>query len=187
MADDRPVPDRPVPDRPGAPGADGGFSGGRSGNHGMTWVALALLLLMVVVVGWRLFDFWDSRQPPSGVDTQQATVVGFEELGPSRAGQKSTEYSSIVFELPDGEQASALYELRRLGDVEKGDEITVYEQGGEWRTTVERAWGSTLLWALGMVALLAMVAGWFRVRSRAKKARIARLTRVSGFGGDVAG
>src|SRR6478735_5669858 len=149
MADDRPVPDRPVPDRPGAPGADGGFSGGRSGNHGMTWVALALLLLMVVVVGWRLFDFWDSRQPPAGVDTQQATVV--------------------VFELPDGEQASALYELRRLGDVEKGDEITVYEQGGEWRTTVERAWGSTLLWALGMVALLAMVAGWFRVRSRAKK------------------
>ena len=25
------------------------------------------------------------------------------------------------------------------------------------------------LWALGMVALLAMVVGWFRVRSRAKK------------------
>jgi hypothetical protein len=95
--------------------------------------------------------------------------VGFEELGPSRAGQKSTEYSSVVFELPGGEQASALYELRRLGDVEKGDEITVYEQGGEWRTTVERAWGSTLLWALGMVALLAMVVGWFRVRSRAKR------------------
>jgi energy-coupling factor transporter ATP-binding protein EcfA2 len=105
----------------------------------------------------------------AGVDTQQATVVGFEELGPSRAGQKSTEYSSVVFELPDGEKASALYELRRLGDVEKGDEITVYEQGGEWRTTVERAWGSTLLWALGMVALLAMIVGWFRVRSRAKK------------------
>ena len=157
--------DRPVPDRP----ADGGFSGGPSNNHGMTWVALALLLLMVVVVGWRLFDSWDSRRPPSGVDTQQATVVGFEELGPSRAGQESTEYSSIVFELPGGEQASALYELRRLGDVEKGDEITVYEQGGEWRTTVERAWGSTLGWALGMVALLAMVTGWFRVRSRAKR------------------
>jgi hypothetical protein len=169
MADERPVPERPVPDRPGAPGAEGGFSGGRSSNHGMTWIALVLLLVMVVVVGWRLFDFWDSRQPPSGVETQQATVVGFEELGPSRAGQKSTEYSSVVFELPDGEQASALYELRRLGDVEKGDEITVYEQGGEWRTTVERAWGSTLLWALGMVALLAMVVGWFRVRSRAKK------------------
>ena len=135
----------------------------------MTWVALALLLLMVVVVGWRLFDSWDSRRPPSGVDTQQATVVGFEELGPSRAGQASSEYSSIVFELPGGEQASALYELRRLGDVEKGDEITVYEQGGEWRTTVERAWGSTLGWALGMVALHAMVTGWFRVRSRAKR------------------
>lgn len=170
MADERPVPDRPVPDRPGAPGSEGGFSGGSSSNHGMTWIALVLLLVMVVVVGWRLFDFWDSRQPPSGVETQQATVLGFEELGPSRAGQKSTEYSSVVFELPDGEQASALYELRRLGDVEKGDEITVYEQGGEWRTTVERAWGSTVLWALGLVALLAMVVGWFRVRARAKKA-----------------
>ena len=168
MADDRPVPERPVPDRPGAEG--GGFSGGAArDNHGMTWVALVLLLVMVVVVGWRLYDFWDSRQPPSGVQTQQATVLGFEELGPSRAGSKSTEYTSVVFELPDGEQASALYELRRLGDVEKGDEITVYQQGGEWRTTAERAWGSTLGWALGLVALLAMIVGWFRVRSRAKR------------------
>jgi hypothetical protein len=158
--------ERPVPDRPGAPEA-----GGSSGDHGMTWVALVLLLVMLVVVGWRLLDFWDSRQPPSGVETQQATVVGFEELGPSRAGQQSTEYTSVVFDLPDGEQASALYELRRLGDVEQGDEITVYQQGGEWRTTVERAWGSTLAWAVGFVALLAMVVGWFRVRARAKRAR----------------
>jgi hypothetical protein len=135
----------------------------------MTWVALVLLLVMVVVVGWRLFDFWDSRQPPSGVETQQATVVGFEELGRSRAGQRSAEYASVVFELPGGEQASALYELRRLGDVEKGDEITVYEHGGEWRTTVERAWGSTLGWAAAMVVLLALVVGWFRVRSRARR------------------
>ncbi|MBC2931995.1 hypothetical protein [Nocardioides sp. zg-1228] len=168
MADERPVPERPVPDRPGAEG--GGFSGGAArDNHGMTWVALVLLLVMVVVVGWRLYDFWDSRQPPSSVQTQQATVLGFEDLGPSRAGQRSTEYTSVVFELPDGEQASALYELRRLGDVGKGDEITVYQQGGEWRTTAERAWGSTLGWALGLVALLAMVVGWFRVRSRAKR------------------
>ncbi|MCY4728283.1 hypothetical protein NYO98_18530 [Nocardioides sp. STR2] len=158
--------ERPVPDRPGAAEA-----GGTSGDHGMTWVALVLLLVMLVVVGWRLLDFWDSRQPPSGVETQQATVVGFEELGPSRAGQRSTEYTSVVFDLPDGEQASALYELRRLGDVEKGDEITVYQQGGEWRTTGERAWGSTLAWAVGFVALLAMVVGWFRVRARAKRAR----------------
>jgi hypothetical protein len=162
--------ERPVPERPGTPEA-GGSSGGASGSHGMTWIALVLLLVMLVVVGWRLFDFWDSRQPPSGVETQQATVAGFEELGPSRAGQRSTEYSSVVFDLPDGEQASALYELRRLGDVEKGDEITVYQQGGEWRTTVERAWGSTLAWAVGFVALLAMVVGWFRVRARAKRAR----------------
>jgi hypothetical protein len=167
MADDRPVPERPVPDRSGAPG--GGFSGPSKDSYGMTWVALALLLVMIVVVGWRLFDFWDSRQPPSGVQTQEATVVGFEELGRSRAGQKSAEYSSVVFELPDGEQASALYELRRLGDVEAGDEITVYEQDGEWRTTAERAWGSQVGWALGLVALLAMVVGWFRVRSRARR------------------
>ena len=167
MADD--VPDRPVPDRPGSSGAGGGFSGGASSGHGMTWISLVLLLVMVVVVGWRLFDSWDSRQPPSGVETQQATVVGFEELGTSRAGQRSTEFTSVVFELPDGEQASALYELRSLGDVEKGDEITVYEQGGEWRTTSERAWGSTLGWALGMVALLVLIAGWFRVRWRAER------------------
>jgi hypothetical protein len=135
----------------------------------MTWVALVALLLMVVVVGWRLFDFWDSRQPPSGVTTQEATVQGFEALGASRAGSKSAEYSSVVFELPDGTQASALYELRRLGDYEKGDTITVYEEGGEWRTTAEKAWGGTVAWALGMVALLVMIAAWFRVRSRAKK------------------
>jgi hypothetical protein len=135
----------------------------------MTWVALVLLLVMVVVVGWRLFDFWDSRQPPSGVQTQEATVLGFEELGASRAGSKSAEYSSVVFELPDGTQASALYELRRLGDLEKGDAITVYEQDGEWRTTAEKAWGSIVGWALGLLALLAMIVGWFRVRSRAKE------------------
>jgi len=154
---DRPVPDRPGPDR----------SSGSTDGYGMTWVALALLLVMVVVVGWRLYDFWDSRQPPSGVSTQEATVLGFEELGRSRAGSKAPEYSSVVFELPDGEQASALYELRRLGDVEKGDSITVYEQGGQWRTTAEKAWGSTVGWGLGMVALLVMIVGWFRVRSTA--------------------
>ena len=163
MPDDQ-ISDRPVPDRSGAPG--GGFSGGASNNYGMTWVALVALLFMVVVVGWRLFDFWDSRQPPSGVSTQEATVLGFEELGPSRAGSKSPEYSSVAFELPDGTQASALYELRRLGDYEKGDTITVYEDGGEWRTTAEKAWGGTVGWGLAMVALLVMIAAWFRVRSK---------------------
>jgi hypothetical protein len=170
MADDRPVPDRPVPDRSGGPG-EGFSSTGARDSYGMTWVALALLLLMVVVVGWRLFDFWDSRQPPSGVQTQEATVLGFEELGASRPGQQASEYSSVFFELPDGEQASALYELRVLGDVEKGDTITVYEQGDEWRTTSEKAWGSTIGWGLGLVALLVMVAGWIRVRSRVTRGR----------------
>jgi hypothetical protein len=171
MADDqtphRPVPDRPVPDRGGAPG--GGFSGGSSNTYGMTWIALAALVFMVLVVGWRLFDFWDSRQPPSGVATQEATVLGFEELGPSRAGSRAAEYSSVVFELPGGEQESALYELRRIGDLEKGDAITVYEEDGEWRTTTEKAWGGTIGWALGMVALLAMIAAWFRVRLKVRK------------------
>ena len=167
MADDRPVPDRPVPDRSGPPG--GGFSGGPSNNYGMTWVALVALLVMVLVVGWRLFDFWDSRQPASGTSTQEATVLGFEELGPSRAGSKSPEYSSVVFELPDGTRASALYELRRVGDYEKGDPITVYEDGDQWRTTAEKAWGGTVGWALAMVALLVMVAAWFRVRWKVKR------------------
>ncbi len=96
-------------------------------------------------------------------------MLGFAELGPSRAGSTSAEYSSVAFELPDGRQATALYELRRLGDVEKGDTITVYEQGGEWRTTAEKAWGSTVGWGLGLVVLLVMIAGWFRVRARARK------------------
>lgn len=161
---DRPVPERPVPDRPGPDRPPES-----SDSHGMTWIALVLLLVMVVVVGWRLYDFWDSRQPPSGAQTQEATVLGFAELGPSRAGSTSAEYSSVAFELPDGRQATALYELRRLGDVEKGDTITVYEQGGEWRTTSEKAWGSTVGWGLGMVALLVMIAGWFRVRSRSRR------------------
>lgn len=167
MAADDQTTDRPVPDRSGAPG--GGFSGDSSTNYGMTWVALVALLIMVVVVGWRLFDFWDSRQPPSGVSTQEATVLGFEALGHSRAGSRSAEYSSVVFELPDGTQGSALYELRRLGDYEKGDPITVYEDDGEWRTTAEKAWGGTIAWALGMVALLAMIGAWFRVRAKVKK------------------
>lgn len=164
---DRPVPDRPVPDRTGAAG--GGFSGGASNSYGMTWVALVLLLFMVVVVGWRLFDFWDSRQPPSGVSTQEATVLGFESLDNARPGVRAADYSSVVFELPDGEQASALYELRRLGDHEQGDAITVYEDGGEWRTTAEKAWGGTIGWALGLVALLVMIAAWFRVRLKVRK------------------
>lgn len=168
--------DRPVPDRPGTPGAGGGFSGGSSSNHGMTWIALVLLLVMLVVVGWRLFDFWDSRQPPSDVRTQEATVLGFEELGRSRPGDGSPEYASIHFRLEDGTEASALYQLRRLGEAEKGDTITVYQQGGEWRTTVERAWGSTLAWAAGFVALIALVVGWFRVRSRARRAEQERAT-----------
>jgi hypothetical protein len=165
MADDQ-TPDRPVPDRTAAPGQ--GISGRSSDSYGMTWVALAALLFMVLVVGWRLVDFWDGRQPPSGVSTQDATVVGFQDLGASRAGSKSPDYSSVVFELPDGTRASALYELRRLGDHEKGDRITVYRAGGEWRTTAERAWGSTIGWALAMVALLVMIGGWFRVRSRVR-------------------
>jgi hypothetical protein len=135
----------------------------------MTWVALVLLVLMVLVCGWRLFEFWDSRQPPSGVQTQEATVLGFDELGRSRPGQRSVEYTSVVFELPDGTQQSALYELRTLGNVEKGDTITVYERDGEWRTTMEKAWGSTVGWALGLLALLVMIGGWFRVRSRLRK------------------
>ena len=164
---DRPVPDRPVPDRDGPPG--GGFSGGSSGTYGMTWVALAALLFMVLVVGWRLFDFWDSRQPPSGVSAQEATVVGFESLGRSRPGAKAPEYSSVVFELPDGEEASALYELRRIGDLEKGDTITVYQERGEWRTTAEKAWGSPVGWGLAMLALLAMIGAWFRVRIKVRR------------------
>ncbi len=164
---DRPVPDRPVPDRPGS-GASG-RSPSSSDSHGMTWVALAALLFMVLVVGWRLFDFWDSRQPPSGVSAQEATVLGFDALDRSRPGAKAPDYSSVVFELPDGEQGSALYELRRIGDLEKGDTITVYEERGQWRTTSEKAWGSTIGWGLAMVALLVMVGGWFRVRARVRK------------------
>ena len=164
---DRPVPDRPVPDRSGAPG--GGFSGGSSNTYGMTWVALVALLFMVVIVGWRLFDFWDSRQPPSGASTQEATVLGFESLDRSRPGAKAPDYSSVFFELPGGEQASALYELRRLGDHETGDTITVYQERGEWRTTAEKAWGGTIGWGIGMVVLLVMIGAWFRVRSKVKK------------------
>ena len=168
MADERPVPDRPVPDPTGM--RDEGLSAGSAkDSYGMTWVALVLLVLMVLVCGWRLFEFWDSRQAPAGSQAQEASVLGFEELGRSRPGDGSPEYASIHFRLEDGKEASALYQLRRLGEAEKGDTITVYQQDGEWRTTDERAWGSTLGWALGMVALLAMVAGWFRVRSRATK------------------
>ncbi len=173
MADERPVPERPVPGRPvpdrsGGPG-EGFSSTGARDNHGMTWVALALLLLMVVVVGWRLFEFWDSRQPPSGVQTQEATVLGFEELGASRPGDGSPEYASIHFRLPDGEEGSAIYQLRRLGEAEKGDTITVYQRDGEWRTTSEKAWGSIVFWGAGMVLLLVMVVGWFRVRARVRR------------------
>ena len=164
---DRPVPDRPVPDRSGGPG--GGFSGGSSGNYGMTWVALAALLFMVLVVGWRLVDFWDSRQPPSGASAQEATVLGFEALDRSRPGAKAPDYSSVFFELPGGEKASALYELRRIGDVEKGDTITVYEERGEWRTTSEKAWGSTIGWGLALLVLLVMIGTWFRVRLKLKR------------------
>ncbi len=169
---DRPVPDRPVPDRPvpGRPSAPGGFSPGAGRDaYGMTWVALVLLLVMVVVVGWRLFDFWDSRQPPSGAKTEQALIVGFDALDRSRPGAKAADYTSVVFELPDGQEASALYELRRLLDKDTGDTITVYQDDGEWRTTSEKSVGGVVGWALGMVVLLVMIGGWFRVRARARR------------------
>ncbi|SEC10281.1 hypothetical protein SAMN04489844_1682 [Nocardioides exalbidus] len=165
MAADRPVPDRPVPDRP----SEGFSSEGAKDSYGMTWVALALLVLMIAICSWRLYDFWDSRQAPAGA--QEATVLGFEELGRSRPGDGSPEYASIHFQLADGSDASAIYQLRRLGEAEKGDTITVYESGGEWRTTSEKAWGSTLGWGIGLVLLLVMVVGWFRVRSRVKRGR----------------
>lgn len=159
-----------MPDRDGAAGE--GFAGpAASTSYGMTWIALVLLLFMVVVVGWRLVDFWDSRQPPAGVQAQEATVLGYEELGRSRPGDGSPEYASIRFELADGTSGSALYQLRRLGSAEKGDTITVYRQGEEWRTTSEKAWGSTLLWAAGLVLLLMMIVGWFRVRARTRSGR----------------
>ncbi|GAA1912986.1 hypothetical protein [Nocardioides hwasunensis] len=163
--------DRPVPDP--ARARDEGFSAGAAKNsYGMTRVALALLVFMMVVVGWRLYDFWDSRQPPAGVQAQEATVLGFEALGRSRPGDGSPEYASIHFQLPDGKDASALYQLRRLGEAEAGDTITVYEQRGEWRTTSEKAWGSMIGWGLGMVALVVMVYGWFRVRHRARTGQL---------------
>ncbi len=137
----------------------------------MTWVALALLRAhggRRRVAALRLLG-----QPAAAVGCADAGGDGARLRGarPEPGGLEGPEYSSVVFELPDGKQASALYELRRLGDVEKGDTITVYEQGGEWRTTSEKAWGSTLGWGLGMVALLVMIVGWFRVRSRVKKGR----------------
>ena len=135
----------------------------------MTWVALVLLVAMVAICGWRLFEFWDSRQAPSGVQAQEATVLGFEELGRSRPGDGSPEYASIHFRLPDGEEASALYQLRRFGEAEKGDDITVYERGGEWRTTSEKSAGGVVFWGVGLVLLVVMIGGWFRVRSRLKK------------------
>ena len=158
--------DRPVPDRSGAPG--GGFSDESPNTYGMTWVALAALLFMVLVVGWRLFDFWDSRQPPSGVSAKEATVLGLEALDRSRPGSRAPEHDSVFFELPDGERASALYERRRIGDVGKGDTITVYRERGEWRTTAEKAWGGTIGWGVAMLALLVMIGGWFRVRAAAR-------------------
>lgn len=174
MSDDpeRPVPERPVPDRPepGRPGTPGGFSAGAAASsYGMTWVALALLVFMTVICGWRVYDFYDSRQPPSGVESQQATVLGFESLDRARPGARAADFSSVVFELPDGEQASALYELRRLGNQEKGDTITVYQSDGEWRTTSERAVGAVVPWAVGLVVLLVMIVAWFRVRARARR------------------
>lgn len=135
----------------------------------MTWVALGLLVFMVLICGWRLFEFWDSRQAPSGVQAQEATVLGFEELGRSRPGDGSPEFASIHFRLEDGTEASALYQLRRLGEAEKGDTITVYERDGEWRTTSEKSGGGVVFWGIGMVLLLIMVYGWFRVRARSKR------------------
>jgi hypothetical protein len=178
MADDRPVPERPVPDRPvpDRPVPDptgtrdeGWSAGSAKDSYGMTWVALVLLVLMVLVCGWRLFEFWDSRQAPSGAQAQEASVLGFEELGRSRPGDGSPEYASIHFRLEDGKEASALYQLRRLGEAEKGDTITVYQADGEWRTTSEKAAGGVVLWGIGLLLLLVMIVGWFRVRSRVRK------------------
>ena len=169
---DRPVPERPVPERPlpprdGAP-YTGGLSG-TSGNHGMTKVALALLVFVLLVCGWRLYEFWDGRQPPSGVQTQEATVLGFEQIGSNRPGSNAPRNASIHFRLADGTEASALYQLRTIGEAEKGDTITVYERDGVWRTTSEKSVGGILWWAAGTVLVLVMIVGWFRVRARARR------------------
>lgn len=164
---ERPVPERPVRGRRDLGDASSGDVA--AGAHGMTRTALALLVLMVLVCGYRLFDAWDSHRPPAGSEAQQATVLGFQELDRARPGARATEYASIVFELPDGTQQSALYELRWLGEAEKGDTITVYERDGVWRTTSEKSVGGAVWWAVGLVLVLVMTYGWFRVRARARR------------------
>jgi hypothetical protein len=104
-----------------------------------------------------------------GAETQEATVLGFEALGGARPGSGAPENASIHFRLADGEEGSALYELRRFGEAEKGDTITVFQRDGEWRTTSEQAWGRIAWWVVGLVLLLVMIVGWFRVRSRARR------------------
>ncbi len=164
---ERPVPERPDPRRRELGAASSADP--TAGAHGMTWTALALLVLMMLVCGYRLLDAWDSRQPPTGVEAQEATVLGLEELDRARPGARATEYASIVFELPDGTQQSALYELRWLGEAAKGDTVTVYERDGVWRTTSEKSVGGAVWWAAGLLVLLVMTFGWFRVRARARR------------------
>lgn len=163
---ERPLPERPLPDR-GAPGTEG--PSGTSSDHGMTKVALVLLVFVLLVCGWRLYEFWDGRQPPSGVQTQEATVLGFEQLGSNRPGSTAPRNASIHFRLPDGTEASALYQLRSLGEAEKGDTITVYQREGVWRTTSEKSVGGIVWWVAGTVLVLVMIVGWFRVRARARR------------------
>lgn len=158
------------------------YPGKRRRRDGMTWTALIVLLLLIPLLGWNIYTWYDARTPPAGVQVTQATVEDVTD--PSRprpsARKRVRNYLLVEFSLPDGETGEARYEERFFG-AEPGDTLSVYREGDEWRTTSEESpWGA-LFSGLGILVMLLMVFGWFKVRRESASSGPSR-TPASGDG-----
>ncbi|GAA5146506.1 hypothetical protein GCM10023340_17510 [Nocardioides marinquilinus] len=124
--------------------------------------AIAVFVLAGAVI--PMWQYVDAVTVPSGTDAQQAEVVS---VGSQRVTGGSSRFRgrTATVRLPDGTQ-DAVYLDRRINFPDPGDEITVYEEDGDLRTTSERSVlsGVPLVVALGF--LLWMAASRLTARRR---------------------
>lgn len=150
----------------------------------MTWTALVVLGLLIAFLGWNIYTWNDARTPPSGADVSPATVDDTSDPSRPRPGTRNRNFIVLEVTLADGEQGEVLYEQRMFGGAEAGDTVSVYRDGDQWRTTSEESpWGA-IFSGVGILVVLLMVFGWFRVRRERRTPPPPPRTQVSRDGPD---
>lgn len=133
----------------------------RRQRSGMTWTALAGLLLLLTLVGLEVWERIEFRFPPDGM-TEKAAVVDIEGLGGSRGSAPNL--NVLVVRLENGSTQRVLFEDRLFGNVDPGDPVTVYQENGKWHTPDQYSWGGIALYGAFFSFLLLLTWVWFHVR-----------------------